>query len=290
MKRRTDRAIAISAVTAVAVVPTAILMVVKIGGDSPKDAGVLPPSAAMAQRDPANPNGAASATVSPGTPGAPGAAPGASARPGTRTPGGGGAAHNLPTAPPQPGPSLHSFTRRTDLKVTVGSDGDYQRATETATFTLWPKFAMSATGVTQTMKGGELSKVTQKVIVQGSTLKGYDGQKWTRSTLTPAQLGSLQSGSDPRQFTFMIGTLPGMTASEPDAAGLTRFTAQTLMGGVYALLPQDAVAAFRKWVPDDTGCGLDLLADSEARPTSISLSGQAPGAGLAGSMTFGAYR
>lgn len=290
VKRRTDRAIAISAVTAVAVVPTAILMVVKIGGDSPKDAGVLPPSAAMAQRDPANPNGAASATVSPGTPGAPGAAPGASARPGTRTPGNGGAAHNLPTAPPQPGPSLHSFTRKTDLKVTVGSDGDYQHAVETATFTLWPKFSMSATGVTRTMKGGELSKVTQKVIVQGSTLKGYDGQKWTRSTLTPAQLGGLQSGSDPRQFTFMIGTLPGMTASEPDAAGLTRFTAQTLMGGVYALLPQDAVAAFRKWVPDDTGCGLDLLADSEARPTSISLSGQAPGAGLAGSMTFGAYR
>jgi hypothetical protein len=34
VKRRTDRAIAIAAVTAVAVVPTAILMVVKVGGDS----------------------------------------------------------------------------------------------------------------------------------------------------------------------------------------------------------------------------------------------------------------
>ena len=290
VKRRTDRAIAISAVTAVAVVPTAILMVVKIGGDSPKDAGALPPSAAMAQRDPANPNGAAAATVSPGTPGAPGSAPGASARPGTRAPGNGGAAHGLPTAPPQPGPSLHSFTRKTDMKVTVGPNGDYQHATETATFTLWPTFAMSATGVTQTMKGGELSKVTQKVIVQGSTLKGYDGQKWTRSTLTAAQLGRLQNDSDPRQFTFMIGTLPGMTAGQPDAAGLTRFTAQALMGGVYALLPQDAATAFRKWVPDDTGCGLDLLADSEARPTTISLGAQAPGAGFAGSMTFGSYR
>lgn len=244
----------------------------------------------MAQRDPANPNGAAAATVSPGTPGAPGSAPGASARPGTRAPGNGGAAHGLPTAPPQPGPSLHSFTRKTDLKVTVGPNGDYQHATETATFTLWPTFAMSATGVTQTMKGGELSKVTQKVIVQGSTLKGYDGQKWTRSTLTAAQLGKLQNDSDPRQFTFMIGTLPGMTAGEPDAAGRTRFTAQALMGGVYALLPQDAATAFRKWVPDDTGCGLDLLADSEARPTAISLGAQAPGAGFAGSMTFGSYR
>ncbi|MES9539034.1 hypothetical protein AB0C21_32850 [Spirillospora sp. NPDC049024] len=291
MKRRTDRAIAISAVTAVAVVPTAILMVVKTGGDSPKDAGALPPSAAMAQRDPANPNGAASATVTPGaTPGAPGAGNGAGARPGTPGSGNGGAAHGLPTAPPQPGPSLHSFTRKTDMKVTVGPDGDYQHATETASFTLWPKFAMSATGVTQTMKGGVLSKVTQKVIVQGSTLKGYDGQKWTQSTLTQAQLGKLQNESDPRQFTFMIGTLPGMTAGEPDAAGLTRFTAQGLMGGVYPLLPQDAAAAFRKWIPDDTGCGIDMLADSQARPTTISLGAQGPGAGFAGSMTFGSYR
>ncbi|NDU75654.1 hypothetical protein GWI34_23955 [Actinomadura sp. DSM 109109] len=290
MKRRTDRAIAISAVTAVAVVPTAILMVVQTGGDAPKDAAALPPSAAMAQRDPANPDGAAAATLSPSAPGSPGSAPDASVRPGRPAPGDGGAARRLPTAPPQPGPSLHSFTRRTDMKVTVGSDGDYRHATETASFILWPRFAMSATGVTRTMKGGELSTITQKVIVQGSTLKGYDGRKWTRSTLSAAQLGTLQNGSDPRQFTFMIGTLPGMAASGPDTAGLTRFTAQALMGSVYALLPRDAVAEFRRWVPDTTGCGLDMLADSEARPTSISLSAQAPGAGFAGTMTFGSYR
>ncbi|WP_433474722.1 hypothetical protein ACQPZP_39420 [Spirillospora sp. CA-142024] len=290
MKRRTDRAIAISAVTAVAVVPTAILMVVKVGGDGPKDTGALPPAAAMAQQDPANPNGSASGTVSPGASGAPGSGTGAGARPGAPGPGGGPAAHGLPTAPPQPGPSLHSFTRRTEMKVTVGSAGDYEHATETASVTLYPKFAMNAVGVTRTMKGGELSEVTQKVIVQGSTLKGYDGQKWTQSTLTQAQLGKLQSGSDPRQFTFMIGTLPGMTASEPDDAGRTRFTAQALMGGVYALLPQDAAEAFRKWIPDSAGCGLDMWADSEARPASIALTAQAPGAGFTGSMTFGSYR
>jgi hypothetical protein len=290
VKRRTDRAIAISAVTAVAVVPTAILMVVKVGGDDPKDAGALPPSAAMAQQDPANPNGSASGTVSPGASGAPGSGTGAGGRPGAPGSGGGAAAHGLPTAPPQPGPSLHSFTRKTDMKVTVGSGGDYQHASETATFTLYPKFAMNAVGVTQTMKGGELSKITQKVVVSGNTLKGFDGQKWTQSTLTAAQLGKLQSDSDPRQFTFMIGTLPGMTASEPDASGKTRFTAQAVMGSVYALLPQNAATEIRKWVPDGTGCGLDLWADSKARPTTISLGAQAPGAGFAGSMTFGSYR
>ncbi|MFA1543821.1 hypothetical protein [Actinomadura monticuli] len=289
MKRRTDRAIAISAVAAVAVVPTAILMVVKVGGDSGKDAGAMPPAAAMAQQDGTNPNGSTAGTVTPGAspapgarnPGAPGAGPGA---------GNGGGAHGLPTAPPQPGPSLHSFTRKTDMKVTIGANGDYQHAVETASFTLWPKFAMSATGVTATRQNGELSKVTQKVIVSGNVLKGFDGEKWTTSTLTAAQLGKLQSDSDPRQFTFMIGTLPGMTASEPDASGRTQFSAQALMGGVYALLPQDAATRFRTWVPDSTGCGLDLWADSSARPTTIRLNAQSPGAGFDGSMSFGSYR
>ncbi len=88
----------------------------------------------------------------------------------------------------------------------------------------------------------------------------------------------------------MIGTLPGMTASEPDASGKTQFSAQALMGSVYALLPQDAATRFRAWIPDSTGCGLDLWADSKARPTSIQLNAQAPGAAFNGSMTFDSYR
>ncbi|TDC63197.1 hypothetical protein E1200_23100 [Actinomadura sp. GC306] len=291
MKRRTDRAIAISAVTAVAVVPTAIVMVVQVGGDSGRDGGASPASAAMSQQDPANPNGTATGLVTPGAaapqgsgPAGPNGAPGAPGTPG------GGAFANLPTAPPQPGPSLNAFTRKTDVKVSIGDGGDYKHATETATFTLWPKFAMNATGVTQTMQGGELTKITQKVVVSGTTLKGFDGEKWTQSTLTPAQLGNLQNQSDPRQFTFMIGTLPGATASEPDETGKTRFTAQARMGNVYSLLPQDAAAAIRQLIPQDTGCGLDLLADSKSRPTSIGLNAQAPAATFTGTMTFSSYR
>ncbi|GAA1888205.1 hypothetical protein [Actinomadura bangladeshensis] len=287
MKRRTDRAIAIAAVTAVAVVPTAILMVVKVGGDSAKDAGSMPPAAAMAQQDRTGANGAAAGTVAPSA--APGAPGGATPVPGAPA-GGNPGAHGLPTAPPQPGPNLHSFTRRTEMKVTLGSNGDYQHAVETASFTLWPKFAMSATGVTQTSEGGELNKITQKVIVSGNVLKGYDGAKWTQSTLSAAQLGALQNDSDPRQFTFMIGTLPGMTASGPDTSGKTHFTAQTLMSGVYSLLPQDAATRFRASIPDSTGCGLDLWADSQGRPTSIQMNAQAPGATLDGTMSFASYR
>ncbi|XRQ06219.1 hypothetical protein ACN3XK_58315 [Actinomadura welshii] len=292
MKRRTDRAIAISAVTAVAVVPTAIVMVVQVGGGSAGDGGSAPASAAMADRNAANPNGTATGVVTPGAtaPGAgsgPAGGGGAAGGPGTPA---GGAFANLPTAPPQPGPSLHAFTRTTDVKVTIGSDGDYKHATETASFTLWPKFAMKATGVTRTMQAGELSKITQKVVVSGDVLKGFDGEKWTQSKLTAAQLNTLQTQSDPRQFTFMIGTLPGMTASEPDETGKTQFTAQARMGSVFSLLPQDAAAAIRDVIPADTGCGLDLWADSKARPTSIGLNAQAPSATFNGSMTFNSYR
>jgi hypothetical protein len=88
----------------------------------------------------------------------------------------------------------------------------------------------------------------------------------------------------------MIGTLPGMTASEPDASGKTHFTAQALMSSVYALLPQDAATRFRASIPDSTGCGLDLWADSKARPTSIQMNAQAPGATLNGTMSFASYR
>ncbi|WP_301173944.1 hypothetical protein [Actinomadura geliboluensis] len=289
MKRRTDRAIAISAVVAVAVVPTAVLMVVKVGGDSAKDAGSMPPAAVMAQQDQTNPNGAASGTVSPGAT-APGTSPGRPAGPGAPAAGNGAVPHGLPTAPPQPGPSLHAFTRKTEMKVKIGEGGDYKHAVETASFTLWPKFAMSATGVTKTVLNGEASEITQKVVVSGNVLKGFDGAKWTQSTLSAAQLGQLQNGSDPRQFTYMIGTLPGTTASEPDASGRTHFAAQALMSSVYALLPQDAATQIRPVIPDSTGCGIDLWVDSSARPTTIKLSSQAPAAVLDGTMSFGSYR
>lgn len=298
VKRRTDRIIAASAVAAVAVVPTAVLMVVKTGVMSPKDSGDLPPSAQMAQRDPANPNSAASGAVSPSGSAAPGSGTGAGAgaasgsgagagTPGSPATGSGGTSSN---PSPKPGPELKSFVRKTDVKVTYGTGGDYKQASETATFTLWPKFAMKAVGVTKTMKDGTLSQITQKVIVSGSTMSGFDGQKWTKSKLSDAQLSKLQTGSDPRQFTYLIRSVPGNVVTGPDANGRTHYLAQALMSSVYGLLPTETADDIRKAVPGNTGVSLDLWSGKNDRPSSIGLDATAPDGRFDGTMTFGSYR
>lgn len=288
MKRRTDRIIAVSAVTAVAVVPTAILMAVKTGVMSSKDSGALPPSAQMAQADPADPNNAASGAVAPSASGAPGTGGGAGAgAPGGRTAGPGGTAAN---PSPKPGPELRSFVRKTSVRLTIGTGGDYKQASETATISLWPAFSIDAVGVTQTMKDGTLSKITQKVIVSGSTLSGFDGEKWTKSKLSAAQLEKLRTGSDPRQFTYIIRGVPGNVVTGPDTGGRTHYLAQALMGSVYGLLPKESADEVRKVVPDDVGVSLDLWSGKQDRPATIGLSATAPDGTFAGSMTFGSYR
>ncbi|MFB4301605.1 hypothetical protein [Actinomadura sp. NTSP31] len=290
MKRRTDRIIAVSAVAAVAVVPTAILMAVKTGVMSQTDSGALPPSAQMAQADPANPNSATAGAVTPSASAVPGSGTGAGAgagTPGAGTAGPGGTAAN---PSPKPGPELRSFVRKTDVKVAIGTGGDYKQASETAQITLWPAFAMKAVGVTQTMKDGTLSKITQKVIVSGSTLSGFDGQKWTKSKLSPAQLAKLRAGSDPRQFTYVIRQVPGNVVTGPDANGRSHYLAQALMGDVYGLLPKDAATDVRAVVPATAGVSLDLWSGKQDRPSTIGLVAKAPDGEFAGSMAFGSYR
>jgi hypothetical protein len=291
VKRRTDRIIAVSAVTAVAVVPTAILMAVKTGVMASKDSGDLPPSAQMAQADPANPNSAATGAVTPSASGVPGSGTGTGGGAGAGTPGGtagtGGTAAN---PSPKPGPELKSFVRRTSVKVTFGTGGDYKQASETATIKLWPAFSMNAVGVTRTVKDGTLSEITQKVIVSGATLSGFDGEKWTKSGLSAAQLEKLRTGSDPRQFTYIIRGVPGNVVTGPDAGGRTHYLAQALMGGVYGLLPKESADEVRKVIPDDVGVSLDLWSGRQDRPATIGMSAKAPDGTFDGSMTFGSYR
>ncbi|MEU9023417.1 hypothetical protein [Actinomadura sp. NPDC048394] len=291
MKRRTDRIIAVSAVTAVAVVPTAILMAVKTGVIASKDSGDLPPSAQMAQADPANPNSATSGAVTPSASGAPGSGTGTggagAGTPGGRTTGTGGTAAN---PSPKPGPELKSFVRKTSVMVSYGKSGDYKQATETATIGLWPSFSMNAVGVTQTMKDGTLSKITQKVIISGATLSGFDGEKWTKSKLSAAQLEKLRAGSDPRQFTYLIRSVPGNVVTGPDANGRTYYLAKALMGSVYGLLPKEAADEARKVIPDDAGVSLELSSEKQDRPATIGLAANAPGGTFNGTMTFGSYR
>ncbi|QFG23864.1 hypothetical protein [Actinomadura sp. WMMB 499] len=304
MKRRTDRIIAISALGAVAVVPTAVLAVVKTGGGSGPEAGTMPPAAAMADREAAG-EGPGAGTLTPsggavpgaGTGGGPGTAAGSGAGPsgtgsGAGGTGGGSAAAKavLPDEQPKPSPDLRAFVRKTDVKLALGTAGDYTHATETAQFTLYPKFALNATGVTTTVKDGQSSEVTEKVIVQDGVLKGYDGQEWTQSKLTQEQLTRLQTGSDPRQFTYLMASLPDLFAEGPDAQGRTHFLADSAMGDLYGLLPQNVAEQVGRVIPGDTGVAVDLWANAQARPTWIGLKAQATGGALDGSMTFGSYR
>ncbi len=265
---------------AVAVVPTAIVMGVKIGHSSPKGDGALEPSAAMVRQDPVG-QGDAADSAAPKTSG--------SAQPGAGSGNGAGNRSGGASRKPVPGPALRSFTRVTDVKLSGGSR-NYQWLTETATFRTWPTFAMSAVGHRQIMKDGVLTKVTQKVVVSGSTLSGYDGEKWTKSKLTSKQLATLRNGSDPRQLTYVIRSVPGVTATGPNASGSSHYLAQAVLGAVYTLLPKDVASRARAVLPDSTAVGLDLWADAKSgRPSWVGLNAAVPGTNLTGSMTFSSY-
>ncbi|MFI0356220.1 hypothetical protein [Actinomadura sp. 9N407] len=296
MDRRTDRAVAIAA--AVTVVPLAILVVIKTGADGPseKDPGTMPPNAAAAQHDPSTQQGRTpGAGASPAGTASPVGGAAGTAKDGTRagaartgkTSGGGTA--KLPTLPPGT-PKLASFVRVTDVRLTGAANGDYQHQTETATFTLSPRFSLNATGVRKMMKDGVLSTITQKVVVKDGKLSGYDGKAWTHSTLTPAQLDTMRAESDPRLLTALLRGLPGATEAGPDKLGSTHHTARTMLGNLYALMPKDVVAQVSPVLPGSTTVALDLWADRNTRPSWIGLNAAAPGTALAGSMTFRSYR
>ncbi|MFF5258939.1 hypothetical protein ACFY4C_08320 [Actinomadura viridis] len=292
MDRRTDRAIAIGAITAVAVVPTAILVAVKTGAAAPKEPGAMPPAAAAAQRDPAGAEkrspSASPAPTSPAGSASPAGGRGTTAP--ERKAGTGGTDGAAPGRPSAEAPKVTSFVRRTDVRLSGAPNGDYEHQKETATYTLAPRFALNATGVRETMKDGRLTRVTQKVIVKGRTLSGYDGESWTHSTLTAAQLERLRTSSDPRQLTYLLRGLPGTTRTGPDGLGSTHYLASARLGDLYRVLPEDVAGRAREVLPDATRVALDLWADGADRPSWIGLNASAPGTVLAGSMTFRSYR
>jgi hypothetical protein len=203
---------------------------------------------------------------------------------------GSGDAAALPSTPPPGAPAIDSYVRVTEVRLSGASNGDYEHQRETATFTLAPRFALEATGVRKSMKSGRLTTVTQKVIVKGDVLYGYDGKEWTQSTLTPAQLTKLQTGSDPRQFTYLLRELPGMTKTGPDGGGVTRYLARAVLDDLYVLLPREVAAHLRKLMPAGTGIALDLRADRADRPSRIGVNASVPGARFTGSMGFQSYR
>nr|BFE33200.1 hypothetical protein GCM10010200_054510 [Actinomadura rugatobispora] len=290
---------AVSAVAVVGVVFAAVVAVRAVAGGA-GDSGTMPSATAVAQRDrvaqadaspDAPPSPAGSSTAAPGRTGSGGGTARGSGGDGN---GGGqgsgsGSAAALPSTPPPGAPAIDSYVRVTEVRLSGASNGDYEHQRETATFTLAPRFALEATGVRKSMKDGRLTTVTQKVIVKGDVLYGYDGQAWSQSTLTPAQLTRLRTGSDPRQFTYLLRELPGMTRTGPDAGGVTRYLARAVLDDLYVLLPREVAAHLRTLMPAGTGVALDLRADRADRPSRIGVNASVPGARFTGSMGFQSY-
>ncbi|MEW2355256.1 hypothetical protein [Spirillospora sp. NPDC029432] len=298
MRLGTDRPLVIA--TAVTVVPLAALVVVKASlGSSPEEDPARPPAnvAAQQQTRPGGgvPDATPAGTTSPvpgggknGTAAAGGNGNGGGAASAGGQKGGGGTAE-LPALPPGT-PRLKSFVRVTEVRLSGAANGDYQRQRETATFRMSPSYSLNATGVRETMRGGVLSSLTQKVIIEGTKLSGYDGKAWSHSTLTAAQIGKMRDESDPRLLTAVLRGLPGLKVTGPDAAGTTRFQGTTALDHLYALLPPQAAAEARKMLPGGTAVALDMRADRNSRPSWIGLDASGAGTRFTGSMTFHSYR
>ncbi|GAA4076740.1 hypothetical protein [Actinomadura miaoliensis] len=295
MDRRADHLVVMAVVTAAAVVPAAIVAVVKAGPEESRDTPRTP--VAAVQNAPAPAPEAAGASRSPLPENAPKAAPtGGTSATASSTPGrtSRGSATDTPAGRASSARTpLRSYVRVTEVRLSGAANGDYEHATETARFTVAPRFALDATGVRTSVRGGEKTTVTQKAIVKGRTLSGFDGTGWRQRTLTDAQLARLRTGSDPREFTGLVRSLPGVGRSAPDRFGSVRYTAGVSIGDLLSLLPEaEAGPAGRalRAVPPGIGVSLDMWVDADGRPTWIGLGAAVPGGRFAGSMAFRSYR
>ncbi|GAA4139633.1 hypothetical protein [Actinomadura keratinilytica] len=296
MDRRAEHLAVMAAVTAAAVVPAAIAAVVKAGPEESrgtprtpvaavKSAPAAPvPEAAGTSRSPLPENTPRAAPTS-------GAPATASATPG-RTSRAAAADTPAPRASAERTP-LRSYVRVTEVRLSGAANGDYEHAAETARFTLAPRFALDATGVRTSVRGGEKTTFTQRAIVKGRTVSGFDGTAWRHRTLTGVQLAGLREGADPRRLTDLVRSLPGVHRSAPDGAGSVRYTAGVSVGTLLSLLPEaetgPAGRALRS-VPSGIGVSLDMRVDADGRPTLIGLRAAVPGGRFSGSMAFRSYR
>ncbi|GLW65965.1 hypothetical protein Arub01_42090 [Actinomadura rubrobrunea] len=297
MNRRAEHLTAAAAAAAAAVVTVAVAAAVTAGPDDKSPDASRTPVAAV--------QGASAPASAPQTPGASNRPlPRHAASPQSTPPA-------LPSAPAQTSragdagapasPStrqgstreVRSYVRVTEVRLSGAANGDYEHATETARFTLSPRFSMDATGVRTSVRDGRTTTVTQKAIIKGRTVAGFDGARWSRTTLTDTQLAGLRTGSDPRAFTRLIRSVPGVTRSAPDRSGSVRYTAGVSLGELLVLLPPASSATVRQalgTVPAGVGVTVDLQADADDRPTWIGLRAAVPGVRYSGSMTFRDYR
>ncbi|MGI8328508.1 hypothetical protein ACRYCC_01015 [Actinomadura scrupuli] len=282
MKRRTDQLIAIGSVAAVAIVPTVLLAVVKVGNmDFTGDPGD-PATTAAAGRDP---QGRRSPTPK-----------GRTAKPKGVTPQGHGTrplATSIPNLQkPPPGPTgTTSYTRVTDVQVKLAS-GDADKVKETTKVVLLPKFALDVNAAGTSLQAGVETPSTSRIKVKGNieSTSTDGGKTWQQRRLTAQELARYTADSDPRKITYVLRSVPGVS-KKIDALGSTHYQINLTLSVILPYLPKDAAAEITKYVPPETGVAVDLYADKAARPSWFSVAESMPAVGSANLvMVFRDYR
>lgn len=270
MNRRADRAIAVSAIAAVAIVPTVLIAAIQVGEASPKAAGE--PAAAAAQNGPdgREPKSAAptpSPTVSLAKPLTP-----------------------PKLAPPVKPFVLHSYTRVTEGTLKRTPIGGRDRAKETSKIRLSPQVDIDTRAVHERSQLVLTKKTNLAMTVKGKTLSTYDGTRWTRSPLSKKQLDMVKVTNDPRLITFMVSQLPGAKKKGPNKKGVTHYAGKTTIGNILGFLPQGLGAAVFQVLPAKTPVYLHVWADAMGRPSVFTVSSSARTGTLNSRSTFRSYK
>lgn len=267
-----------------AIVPTVLLVAIKLAGPSAVGPGDVPSSTAAADDTRVRVLGQSPAALTPTPLGGAGATP-------TPTPTGStplGPATPKPPPPPD-APPLTSYLRVTDAWLSGAPTGDSQHLTENTSFTLRPSFSMDAKGTRVVTVGGTATTTTQRVVVSGKTLTAYEGEQSTDTALSDEQLKVLSKQGDPRQLTFLMKLVPG-SKKQTDVFGSSRYEASVVLKDVVGLLPKEQAAEIEKVLPLTTTLSTNMWADKYDRPSTAQLTATAPEVDLKLVMTFGSYR
>jgi hypothetical protein len=279
VNRRVDRAIALSALTAVALVPTVLVVGVQASEAPPKPAGPLPPPQAAAVFEPER-----ARTPSPSPPAAPAALPQTPVQP----PSGGGTAAP-PPKPPKP-LVLNGYVRNTDATMVRKAPYGFRRVTEHSRITMESAFAMRMRGAHEQKDALLDTRDPIEMTVAGRTMKAFNGDKWATTQLTRQDVATLKGGNEPRMLTFTVATLPGAKRSRPDAQGLTTFTGTTTFGKLLNFMPAVLLEDVYDAIPAKTPAHVTLKATKDGFPRTLTVRSTAATGNLRLTSTFTGYR
>jgi hypothetical protein len=259
-----DRAIAIGSVAAVAIVPTVLLVVLKVGVGDPSTAPGAP--AAM---NAAATSGSGFKRI--------GQHPKATPAPGSGW-------SSTATVTPSPTPTGVTSYTVTGVEHAIGrsvSAGTRIDSIQQSTVVLKPAFGLTATGRTTTVQNGQTVRSTSSLAVSGGTVRSCTDKVCMNPAWTSAQHAKAAADADPRRFTrFMRGLMGGRTS--------THYQVQAGLNQVTPLLPADLALKITQMANGGT-VTVDLWADGRDRPTKITIIGHDPGADITVTDSYSTY-